>query len=165
LPASLEIEIGTLDDYYLAVGTGTAVFNALTVWVRYAPNQETGVTIRINAFNITAFSADQDIAHLLPENLNILKLAYVTQNVNALVDPAEPNVNVDRISFRRGSNEEIEDVRRAVIDDWQDEVNTGNRPAGLTVIPTDAFIKTSSTLLKYDVNAQITPRIFYVYQS
>lgn len=166
LPASLEIEIGTLDDYFLVVGDGTATIQALTVWVRYAPNQESGVTIRINAFNITSFSADQDIAHFLPENLNILKLAYSPSNPNASAVPADmDNSRVTRISFRRGANEEIEESRRIVLDDWQDQVNTGNRPTGLTVIPTDAFVKTSSTLLKFFVSAQVTPRIYYVYQS
>jgi hypothetical protein len=165
LPASLEIEIGVLDDFFLSVGDGTLVINALTVWVRYAPNQESGVTIRVNAFNITAFSADQDISHLLPENLNILKLAYMPSNPNASSAPSDMvNTRVTRLSFRRGANEEIEETRRIILDDWQDQVNTGNRPLGLTVIPTDAFIKTSSTLLKFFVSAQVTPRIFYVYQ-
>jgi hypothetical protein len=166
LPASLEIEIGVLGDFFSTVGTATAVINALTVWVRYAPNQESGVTIRINAFNITAFSADQDIAHFLPENLNILKLAYMPSNPNNATAPTDMvNTRVTRVSFRRGANEEIEESRRVILDDWQDQVNTGNRPTGLTVIPTDAFIKTSSTLLKFFVNAQVTPRIYYVYQS
>lgn len=166
LPASLEIEIATLGDYYLVASAGTIVINTLTVWVRYAPNQETGVTIRINAFNITAFSADQDIAHLLPENLNILKLAYMPSNPNASSAPSDMvNTRVTRISFRRASNEEIEESLRFILDDWQDQVNTGNRPTGLTVIPTDAFNKTASTLFKFFVSAQVTPRILYVYQS
>lgn len=166
LPASLEIEIGVLADFYSTVGNGTAVINALTIWVRYSPNQDSGVTIRINAFNVTSFSADQDIAHLLPENLNILKLAYLPSNPNNATAPSDMvNTRVTRISFRRGANEEIEEARRAILDDWQDQVNTGNRPTGLTVIPTDAFVKSSSTLLKYFVSAQVTPRIYYVYQS
>lgn len=166
LPASIEIEIGTLDDYYNSVGTGTATLNSITVWARYTPNQPTGVTIRVNAFNVQSFSADFDIAHLLPENLNIVKLAYLPSNPNASSAPADMvNTRVTRLSFRRGANEEIEEQRRRILDDWQDQVNTGNRTTGLTVIPTDAFVKTTSTLFKFYVSAQITPRIYYVYQT
>ena len=165
LPASIEIEIGTLDDFYLSVGTGTAVINALTVWVRYAPPQSTGFTVRIKAFNITAFAADQDQAHLLPDNLTFLQLAYLPANPNASAAPAEMvNTRVDRLSFRRGSNEEIEEQRRNILDDWIDQVYTGDRPTGLTLIPTDAFVKTASTLFKFFVNASVIPRIYYVWK-
>ena len=165
LPASIEIEIGVLDDYYLVTGTGTAVINQLTVWVRYAPPQSTGFTVRIKAFNHTSFSADQDIADKLPENITILQLAYLPANPNASSAPAEMvNTRVDRISFRRGSNEEIENQRRTILDDWIDQVYTGDRPTGLTVVPSDAFVKTESTLFFFDVNATIIPRIYYVWK-
>lgn len=166
LPASIEIEIGTLADYYNAEGTGTATINAVTVWARYTPPQAQGVTIRINAFNIQAFSNDTDIAYLLPESINVLKIGYLPSNPNASSAPADMvNTRVDRISFRRGLSEEIESQRRLILDDFQDQVNTGNRPTGLTVIPTDAFIKSASTTFFFDVTAQVTPRIYYVYQN
>jgi len=166
LPASLEIEIGVLDDYYNAVGTGTASLNFITVWARYLPNQSEGITVRIKAFNITAFAADTEVSHLIPEGITILRLAYLPSNPNASSAPADMvNTRVTRISFRRGSNEEVEEQRRSALDDFVDQVYTGNRPTGLTVIPTDAFNKTSSTLLKFFVSAQVTPRIYYVYQT
>ena len=165
LPASIEIEIATLDDYYLVVGDGTAVINQVTVWVRYAPPQSTGFTVRIKAFNHTSFTADQDIADKLPENITIIQLAYLPANPNASAVPAQMvNTRVDRISFRRGSNEEIENQRRSILDDWIDQVYTGNRPTGLTVVPTDAFVKTESTFFNFDINAEIVPRIYYVWK-
>jgi hypothetical protein len=165
LPATIEIELGTLADYYLVAGTGTASVD-IEVWVRYAPNQESGITVRINAFNVTAFSADTDQAHLLPENLNILKLAYLPSNPNEATVPANMvNTNVGRITFKRGASEEIAHQKRFLLDDWQDQVNTGNRPLGLTVIPTDAFVKSPSTVFEFDLDAgSIDPRIYYVYQ-
>ena len=165
LPATIEIELATLDDYYLAVGDGTAVINALTVWVRYAPPQSSGFTVRIKAFNVTPFSADQDEAFLLPEAITFLQLAYLPSNPNASSVPSDMiNTRVDRLSVRRGSNEEIEEQLRVILDDWVDQVFTGDRPTGVTVIPTDAFVKTASTLFKFFVNAQITPRIYYVFK-
>jgi hypothetical protein len=75
------------------------------------------------------------------------------------------NTNVGRISFKRGASEEIANQRRYILDDWQDQVNTGNRPTGLTVIPTDAFVKSPSTVFEFDLDAgSIDPRIYYVYQ-
>jgi hypothetical protein len=165
LPATIEVELGTLDEYYNAVGTGTAVINVLTVWVRYAPPQASGFTVRIQAFNVTSFSADQDEAFLLPEAITFLQLAYLPANPNASSAPAEMvNTNVDRLSLRRGSNEEIEEQLRVILDDWVDQVYTGDRSTGLTVLPTDAFVKTASTLFKFFVNSTIIPRIYYVYK-
>ena len=165
LPATIEIELGTLDDYYLSVGDGTAVINVLTCWVRYAPPQASGFTVRIQAFNVTSFSADQDEAFLLPEALTFLQLAYLPSNPNASAVPADMvNTRVQRLSLRRGSNEEIEEQLRIILDDWVDQVYTGDRPTGLTVLPTDAFVKTASTLFKFFVTDTITPRIYYVYK-
>jgi len=165
LPATIEIELGTLDDYYDTVGDGTAVINVLTCWVRYAPPQASGFTVRIQAFNVTSFSADQDEAFLLPEALTFLQLAYLPSNPNASVVPSDMvNTRVQRLSLRRGSNEEIEEQLRVILDDWVDQVYTGDRPTGLTVLPTDAFVKTASTLFKFFVNDTITPRIYYVYK-
>jgi hypothetical protein len=164
LPASLEIEIGTLSDFYSTVGDGASVISTLTVWVRYAPPQGQGFTVRIKAFNVTAFSSDTDQAHLLPENITILQLAYLPDSPNGVTDVNMDNTNVDRISFRRGSNEEIENQRRNILDDWVDQVYTGDRSIGLTVIPTDAFVKTASTFFNFDINTTISPRIYYVYK-
>lgn len=165
LPATLEIELGTLSDFYSTVGDGTAVINTLSVVVRYVPAKASAITLRIKAFNITAFSADTDIAHLLPDGIKIHILAYMAGNVNASSAPAEAvNTRVDRISFRRGSNEEIENIRRTMLDEYINVRYDGTRLSGLTVIPTDAFEKTDSSKFEFDVNAQIAPRIFYVYQ-
>ncbi len=165
LPASIEIEIGVLDDYYLAVGTGTATLNSITIWARYTPPQASGVTLRVNAFNVQAFSADFELAHLLPEAINIIKLAFTPTTPNGGAVTTDMNVTrVTRLSFRRGSSEEIEEQKVSILNDWQNQVNTGDRPVGLTVIPTDAFIKSTSTTFKFYVSAQVSPRIYYVYQ-
>lgn len=177
LPGTFELEIGTLDDYYNAVGTGTATINELALTVRYAPADNEGFTIRSKAFNnASSFSSDTDLASQLPDNLNILKLAYIPSNVNALSAPADlVNTRVDRLSFRRGANEEIENFRRFQLDRQVDTIYpignfqqsvTGaslSRPKGMTVIPTDNFVKTPSSLFFFKVNAQITPRVYYLY--
>lgn len=167
LPASLEIQLGVLSDYYASVGTGTATINELTVVFRYAPPAQSGFTVRCKAFNISTISADSDIAYLLPNNINMLVLGYFPDNLNAGTAPANmTNTNVKYISLRRGSNEEIEQIRRAQIDYFIDHVYANTRPTGLTIINTDAFSKTDSTLFKFFLNGSvsITPRIFYVYR-
>lgn len=165
LPASIEIEIGVLTDFYSVVGTGTAVLNQTSLTVRYVPPKPTSITLRIKAFNVTAFSADTDISHLLPDGIKIHILAYAPANVNAASNPSESiNTRVDRITLRRGSNEEIENQRRSMIDAFVDERYANARPTGLTVIPLDSFEKSDSTKFFFDVNAQIAPRIYYIYQ-
>ena len=165
LPASVEIEIGVLTDFYSTVGSGTAVINQIALTVRYVPPKATSITLRIKAFNVTAFSADTDIQHLLPDGIKIHILAYAPANVNAASAPGQAvNTRVDRITLRRGSNEEIENQRRSMIDAFVDERYANGRPTGITVIPLDSFEKTDSTKFEFDVNAEIAPRIYYVYQ-
>ena len=164
LPATIEIEIGQLGDFYSTVGSGTCVINALAVVVRYVPPTSAAITLRCKAFNISAFSADTDIASALPDGIKIHLLAYMPGNVNASSAPSEMvNTRVDRITFRRGSNEEIENQRRDLLDDYVDN-RYGNRPGGMTLIPDDAFRKTDSSVWHFDVSAQIAPRVFYIYQ-
>lgn len=166
LPATLEIELGTLSDFYSTVGTGTATINEFTVVVRYVPPKASAITLRIKAFNITAFSADTDISHLLPDGIKIHILAYIpfNSNANGGEDAQDDLTRVDRLAFRRGSNEEIENIRRSQVDHYINVRYDGARPDALTVIPTDSFEKTDSSKFEYDVNGQIAPRIFYVYQ-
>lgn len=165
LPASIEIEIGTLDDYYNVAGTGTATLDAVNVTVRYASPTPNAFTMRCKAFNTIAFSSNQDIAHLLPEQITYIAIAYLPSNPNAGSAPSDMvNTRVDRLSFRRGSNEEIESQLRDLLDDFVDQVYTGNRTTGLTVIPSDAWVKTDATLFKFEVNAQITPRVYYLFK-
>lgn len=172
LPGTFETEIGVLADYYASVGTGTITLNALAITVRYAPTEQQGFTIRVKAFNVTQFSADTDISTLIPDNLNILKLAYTPDNPNAATAPGNmTNTNVDRISLRRGANEEIENFRRFQLDNLIDKVTkpriTGDlrRPLGMTVLHTTNFVKTASTLFFFRLatGQNLSPRIFYCY--
>ena len=165
LPASVEIEIGVLSDFYSTVGTGAVTINTLTLYVRYLPPTAQSVTLRIKAFNVQAFSADTEISHLLPDGIRIHKLAYAPGNVNASSAPSEAvNTRVDRITLRRGSNEEIENQRRSIMDDYIGKVHVGSRLTGITILPLDAFDKSDATIFEFDVNAQIAPRIYYIYQ-
>lgn len=165
LPATFGFKLGVLTDFFATVSTSTVTINTLTLIVRYVPPKQTAITIRVRAFNITAFSANTDVSHLLPNNVTIHVLAYVSGNLNATSAPAEIDfTRVDNLAFRRGSNEEIENIRRSMIDNYVVQRYNGFRPVGLTVIPTDAFKKTSSSYFYYQVNAQIAPRVFYVYQ-
>lgn len=167
LPASLEIQLGVLSDYFATVSSSTATINELTVTFRYAPPAQSGFTVRCKAFNISTISADSDIAYLLPNNINFLAIGYFPDNPNAGTAPANmTNTNVKYISVRRGSNEEIEQIRRAIIDYFVDHAYANTRPTGFTVINTDAFSKTDSTLFKFFLNGSVslTPRVYYVYR-
>jgi len=165
LPASVEIEIGVLNDFFSTVGTATATIVELTLYVRYLPPSERSITLRIKAFNVQAFSADTEISHLLPDGIKIHKLAYSPGNTNASSAGAElDNTRVDRLTLRRGSNEEIENQRRNMMDDYIDKVYDGTRLSGITILPLDSFDKTDATIFNFDVNAQVAPRIFYIYQ-
>lgn len=164
LPATIEINLGVLSDFYSTVGSGTAVINQLSVIVRYVPPSAAAITLRCKAYNVSAFSADTDISSTLPDGIKIHLLAYMPGNPNASSAPSEMvNTRVDRIFFRRGSNEEIENQRRDYLDDYVDD-RFGNRPSGMTLIPDDAFRKTDASFWHFDINAQIAPRVFYIYQ-
>jgi hypothetical protein len=164
LPATFEITLGTLADYFNSAGDGAVTINTLTVVVRYIPPKAEAVTLRVKSFNVQAFSAKTDIGHLLPNKIKIHVLAYIPADITESSAPTEfDETRVDRIAFRRGSNEEIESIRRTQIDNYINKRYDGSRNTDLTVVPTDAFNKSDSTFFEFDVNAQIAPRVYYVY--
>lgn len=164
LPATFEVTLGVLNDYFNAVGDGAITINALSVIVRYVPPRAESITLRIKTFNVQAFSSDTDIAYLIPNKIKIHVLAYIPADITESSAPSEfDETRVDRLSFRRGSNEEIENIRRAQIDNYINSRYDGTRPTDLTVIPTDAFNKSDSSFWEFDVTAQVAPRVYYVY--
>ena len=175
LPATVNITIGVLDDYYLAVGTGTATINQLEFWCRYIPSSETSFTERVKSFNITAFSSDTDVAHLLPDGIEILKLAFQLGDSSAVAAPAEMvDTRLDFLTFKRGANDEIDKVRNRVLQEYAGRMYPNNQvegttitegePEGLFIVPILAFVKTDATEMLFDINAQVAPTIFYVYK-
>lgn len=175
LPATVEVEIGVLDDYYTAAGTGTVAINQIEFWVRYVPADAQSFTERAKVFTIQAFSSDGDFAHLIPESIEIIRLALLCGDITAGSAGAEMNnTRLDFLTFKRGSNDEIDSVRRAVLDEFNARSvpnlidNNGSlalgTPSGLVIVPTLAFVKSSATEFKFDINAQVAPSIFYLYK-
>lgn len=165
LPAKVNVRLGTLDDYYDSVGTGTATINTFELWVRYMPpSAKGGFTERVKAFNLTAFSADLDVAKDIPSGINIQLLAHTLGNINALTAPAEQNEDrFDTVTFRRGSGSEIEKQDERTLHFYATHKFFSARHAGLYIVPTDAFRKTEATFWEFDINAQVAPRVYYIY--
>ena len=175
LPATVEVEIGVKDDYFNAVGDGAITINQVEFWVRYIPAVDQTFTERAKTFTVQPFSADTDIAHLIPEAIEITKMAILCGDITQGSAPTEMNnTRVDYVTFKRGSADEIDTVRRAVLDEFNlrvipnliDNNGTVNSaiPSGLIIVPTLAFTKTSATEFLLDINQQIAPTVFYIYK-
>ena len=175
LPATVNITIGVLDDYWNAVGTATITINQIELWVRYMPTQGESFSERIKAFNVASFSSDQDIAQHIPDGIEILKLGFMLGDVLATSAPAELNITrLDAIRFKRGASDELVDVRENVMREYDDRsvpnlrvdgttIATG-APEGFYVIGTLAFTKTDATEFRFDINAAVAPTIYYIYK-
>ena len=175
LPATVNITVGVLDDYWLSVGTATTVINQLELWVRYMPTQGESFSERIKSFNVASFSSDQDIAQHIPDGIEILKLGFQLGDPTASAAPAEMNITrLDAIRFKRGASDEIVDVRENVLREYADRSVPNQRvdnvtiavgaPEGLFVVPTLAFTKTDATEFRFDINAAVAPTIYYIYK-
>lgn len=166
LPARVAIRWGVLDDYFLAVGTGTCTVNSLDFVVRYIAPDGKAVTERIKAYNEPAFTADTDIADGFPDGINVVFLGWglglYTQSAAAA--PAELNEDrMDGFRFKRGSTDEIENLLERTLARINSVKYKNAKPLGHYHVPTDVFTKTSATEIFYDINAQIAPRLYYAY--
>lgn len=164
LPAKIEITIGVLDDYFDAVGTGTASLPIVSFEVRYMPPDGKNFTERINASNVASFSANRDISREIPDAIHIQLLAFTLGDYSAVAAPAEQNEDrFDNLSFRRGSAEEIEEVDERSMHFYTEQKYVSARPLGMYIVPTDDFIKTEGTVFFFRINAAIAPRLYYIY--
>ncbi len=175
LPATVEITISVLGDYFNAVNAGVVTVNQLELWVRYVPTDESSFTERVKSFNITAFSSDSDYAHLIPEGIEILKLAFQLGDTVKTSAPAEMNnTRFTSLTFKRGANDELDGIRMDVLEEFAGRLYPNLRvdgttvkegePTGLFIVPTLAFVKTDATEFKFAVSGSIAPTVFYVYK-
>lgn len=166
LPARVAVQFGVLDDYFLAVGTGTCVVNSLDFVVRYIAPDGKAVTERVKAYNQPSFTADTDIASGFPNGINVIFLGWglglYTQSAAAA--PAELNEDrMDAFRFKRGSSDEIENILERSLAMINTVKYANSKPLGHYHVPTDVFTKTNATEIFFDVNAAIAPRVYYVY--
>ena len=166
-----------------SAGTAAVTINQLEVWVRYVPSDSQSFTERVKSFQVASvISSDTDIAFQLPEAIEILRLAITADDISAVAAPTNDVLTrIEEIGFKRGSADEIDDVRTEILCDFQDGIipnlkRTGNMaayaaptstegaPLGLVMIPTLAFVKTTATELQLNVNGNVQPVIYYVYK-
>lgn len=183
LPATLDIELGVLDDYYDSAGNGTLTLNQLAIYVRYISEESDAFTLRCKSFQVpSVVSADSDIAQSIPEGLSINRMAFAADNISAVAAPTNDDLTrVDKVTFKRGSNDEIDAVATEVLVDLQNQHFSNKRhsgdqasfaqetftlgaPLGIVIIPTTAFTKGAATTLKLEVNGNVQPVLYYVYQ-
>jgi len=174
LPATVEIELGVLADYFESTAGNSVTLNQCEFYARYAEPAKDSFTERAKVFNVASFSSDSDIAHLIPEGIEILRLAFMAGDISAQTEQSYTNANIDNFTFKRGSTDEIDNIRRAVVDELNERMIPNlneegttillTAPLGLTVVPTVSFTKTTATEFKFDVSGAIAPSIFYIFK-
>lgn len=174
LPASVEIELGVLADYFESTTGNSATLNQIEFYVRYAVAAKDSFTERAKVFPVASFSSDTDIAHLIPEGIEILRVGFMAGDISAQTEQSYNNANITSITFKRGSSDEIDQIRRAVLDEFNERLIPNlnedgttialTAPLGLTVIPSLSFVKTTATEFQFRLSGAIAPSVFYIYK-